>query len=71
MGGCNAKGFAALHGVLLPTIDMAHFNRAFAVSCADDLMAEIEAFFGCLMTDMEFGRPEPLKALGNDVMREA
>ena len=45
----NAKDFAALREMVSPTIDMAHFNRGFAVSSADDLMAAIETFSGGLM----------------------
>ena len=67
----NAKDFTALRTMLSPTIDMAHFNRGFAVSSADDLMAAIEAFSGGLMPNSHFGPPERLQALGNVVMREA
>ncbi len=67
----NAKDFAALREMVSPTIDMAHFNRGFAVSSADDLMAAIETFSGGLMPNSHFGTPERLQAVGNVVMREA
>ena len=69
MDAYNAKDFAALRRWLSPTIDMAHFNRNYAVNHIDDLMGAMELFAGQLMKNRKFETPERIQHFGNVVIR--
>ena len=71
MAAYNAKDFKTIRNIISPTIDMAHFNRNFAVSRADDLMPVLEGFASTYMPDRRFEAPERITVSGNVVVRES
>jgi hypothetical protein len=66
----NAKDFKTIRSVVAPDLEMAHFNRNFAVTRADDLLPVLEAFASTYMPDRHFEKPERITACGNFVIRE-
>ena len=66
----NAKDFKTMRSMIAADLDMAHFNRNFAVQRADDLLPVIEAFASNYMPDRRFEKPERVTACGNLVFRE-
>jgi len=67
----NAKDFVTLRSLLAPDIDMAHFNRNYAVKRREDLLETMEAFAASYMPDRLFQPPERVMASGNFVIRES
>ena len=66
----NAKDFKTIRNVVAPDLDMAHFNRNFAVKRADDLLPVLETFASTYMPDRRFEKPERVTACRNLVFRE-
>lgn len=67
----NDKDFAKMRGMMVPDIDMAHYNRGAAFNNLDDLMAVFPAFADVLMPDRQFSPALRVTASGQVVVRES
>jgi steroid delta-isomerase-like uncharacterized protein len=66
----NAQDFDAMEACLAPDVDFQHFNRGFAFTTADELMATLRAFAADYMPDRNLGPALRTNTVGNVVYRE-
>jgi hypothetical protein len=67
----NEKDFGRLEQMIAAEIDFAHFNRDFAFTKREDLIAILLRFATELVPDRCFLPPERVTASGSTVVREA
>lgn len=67
----NNKDFAAMRDMMVPDIDMAHYNRGAFFNDRDQLMEVFPAFADNLMPDRKFSPALRITASGNVVVRES
>lgn len=67
----NRKDFDALEGMISPTLDFAHFNRNFALTSRDELLAVLREFAANYMVMRHFEAPERVTEVGDTVVLES
>lgn len=67
----NDQDFDALSAMIEEDLDFTHFNRAFAFTKRDDLLAVLRKFAAEFVPDRHFEAPERIWSVGNVVIREA
>lgn len=67
----NRQDFDALGAMIVPDLDFAHFNRAFAFSKRDELIAVLRHFAAEFVPDRHFEPAERVTQVGRTVIREA
>jgi hypothetical protein len=67
----NSKDFEQLAAMVAARLEFAHFNRNFAFSSRDELLAVLRQFAAALAPDRKFLPPERVTVAGNIVVREA
>ena len=67
----NAKDFAKMRDMMVPDIDMAHYNRGAVFTHRDQLMEVFPIFADILMPDRKFSPALRVTASGKVVVRES
>jgi len=67
----NNKDFATMRDMMVPDIDMAHYNRGAVFTDREQLMAVFPIFADVLMPDRKFSSALRITASGNVVVRES
>ena len=66
----NDKEFETMKQMMVPNVDMAHYNRNASFDNRDDLMAVFPIFANILAPDRKFSPPVRVTTSGNMVIRE-
>ena len=70
IGAYNAKDFNTMESLIADSVDFAHFNRNYAITSREELVAILRRFAGEFLSARRFEEPERVTASGDVCVRE-